>query len=385
MKAKRQQIGRLGSAIVGVFCLLSTFPNMSGQAPARSTTRLPVLDFLHMKQPIPSTASFHDPGYYVWGGTMVRDDRGVYHLYYSRWKESAGPDGWLTYSEIAHATGASPTGTFTFRDVSLPPRGSHFWDGTTTHNPTIKRFGGKYYLYYMGNTGDRVLTKGMNWTHRNNQRIGVAVADNPKGPWRRSDKPLIDISPDRLASDSLVVTNPSLTRGRDGRYYMLYKAVGLRDPMPFGGPVVHLMAIANSPVGPFRKNYQPLLTIQGSAFPFEDPFFWFDAKRDRYFVILKDNKGIVSGLGHASLVLYESTDAKDWKPSSHLLVSDLELRWKGRATEAVSSLERPQLLFNDAGDPLLLLVAINNKTPGSLSYNVRIPLAPEVRPKTTLP
>jgi hypothetical protein len=375
MKAKRQQGRMLGSAILGVLCLLSVSSNLASQAPARSGTKLPALDFPRMMQAIPSTASFHDPGYYVWCGTMVKDDRGLYHLYYSRWKQSSGPNGWLTYSEIAHATGASPTGTFTFRDVSLPSRGSHFWDGTTTHNPTVKRFGAKYYLYYMGNTGDRVLTRGLNWTHRNNQRIGVAVADNPNGPWQRSDTPLINISPDPRAPDSLAVTNPSLTQGRDGRYYLLYKAVGRRNPMPFGGPVVHLMAVASSPVGPFTKLDQPLLTVPGSAFPFEDPFFWFDAKRDRYFVILKDNQGIVSGLGHASLVLYESTDAKDWKPAPHLLVSDLELRWKDRATEPVANLERPQLFFNDAGNSVVLLVAIQDKTPGSLPYNVRIPLA----------
>ena len=50
---------------------------------------------------------------------------------------------------------------------------------TITHNPTVIRARGKYYLYYMGNTGD-----GSFWSHRNNQRIGVAVADKPEGPWR---------------------------------------------------------------------------------------------------------------------------------------------------------------------------------------------------------
>ena len=35
------------------------------------------------------------------------------------------------------------------------------------------------------------------WVNRNNQRIGVAVADDPNGPWKRFDKPLIDAKPER--------------------------------------------------------------------------------------------------------------------------------------------------------------------------------------------
>lgn len=38
------------------------------------------------------------------------------------------------------------------------------------------RVGKKYFLYYMGNYGDGAVTGALNWTHRNHQRIGVAVA-----------------------------------------------------------------------------------------------------------------------------------------------------------------------------------------------------------------
>ena len=39
--------------------------------------------------------------------------------------------------------------------------------------------------------------KSLNWTHPNHRRIGVAIAENPVGPWTRFDRPVVDISADR--------------------------------------------------------------------------------------------------------------------------------------------------------------------------------------------
>jgi hypothetical protein len=362
---------RMELAALSVFLLLAC-AGLGAQARV-AAGGVPPLDLAGSMRPIPATAAFSDPGYYVWCGTMIRGGDGRYHLYYSRWKLSDGFQSWVTRSEVAHAVGDSPEGPFVFHDVALPARGARFWDGLVTHNPMIHRFGGKYYLYYMGDTGDGVVMRDLNWGMRNQQRVGVAVADDPNGPWKRFDKPLIDVSADPSAPDSLCTNNPSLTQGRDGRYYLLYKAVGREKPLPFGGPVVHLMAVSDSPTGPFKKDPTPLLTVPGNNFPFEDPFLWFDAQRDLYFVILKDNKGIVSGLGHSSLILYESKDATHWKASEHLLVSDLKLNWEGGRTQKVDNLERPQLSFDKAGNPIALIVAI--RVGEQPTFNVRIPLA----------
>lgn len=330
------------------------------------------LDLASAMQPVPPAAAFRDPGYYVWCGTMVHGTDGMYHLFYSRWKVSTGFESWVTASEVAHAVGATPIGPFRFHDVALPPRGAQMWDGMVTHNPTVQKFGKKYYLYYMGNTGDGIIMPTLNWTHRNHQRIGVAVANSPNGPWQRMDHPLIDVSANATAPDSLAVANPSVTRARDGSYLLLYKAVGRQKPLPFGGPVVHLMATARSPTGPFEKNLSPMFTMAGSNFPFEDPFLWYDSRRDTYFVIMKDNHGTVSGTGRSSLVLYGSRDARDWRPSAHLLVSDLVVKWAGKPAQTVARMERPQIFFDDHGKAKVLLVAIYENA--ITSYNVRIPL-----------
>ncbi len=333
---------------------------------------LPEMNIASMIQPVPESAKFIDPDYYIWCGSMTRTEDGKYHLFYSRWPRKLGHYAWVTNSEIAHAIGDSPTGPFRHHDVSLPARGQSYWDGLDTHNPTIQRFGGKFYLYYTGNTGDGKEMKTLNWVHRNNQRIGVAVADSPNGPWKRSDKPLLDVSADPDAPDALVVTNPSVTRDNNGRYLMIYKAVAKKRPKPFGGPVVHLTATAKSPTGPFTKQLKPIFTSEGADFPAEDPFVWYQGDRDQYYAIVKDFNGYFTKAGK-SLALFQSEDGLDWKPSKNALVSKTEIRWASGLLQKVNSLERPQLLFEN-GMPVLLLGAVDETKERTHSYNVQIPL-----------
>ena len=45
---------------------------------------------------------FADPEYYQWGGSVVEDDKGMYHMFYARWRKDnpRGMYGWLYVSEI---------------------------------------------------------------------------------------------------------------------------------------------------------------------------------------------------------------------------------------------------------------------------------------------
>ena len=141
----------------------------------------------------------------------------------------------------------------------------------------------------------------MKFTHRNNQRIGVAVATSPNGPWARFDTPLIDISPDSLSHDALMVSNPSVTMRPDSTFLLIYKAVGKKNKPPFGGPVVHLTATSDSPAGPFIKQQVPVFTIKDVHFPAEDPYIWYQG--DRYYAIVKDMNGYFTKAGR-SLALF---------------------------------------------------------------------------------
>ena len=330
------------------------------------------LDLAAMIQPLPETAVMREPGYFVWGGSMVKGEDGLYHLFYARWKKETRFSGWASHSEIAHATAPSPSGPWTHRDVALPMRGAEFWDGMCTHNPCIRKFDGTYYLYYMGNTGDGKLARGLNWTHRNNQRIGVAIAKSPSGPWRRLDKPLIDVSADKSAPDSLMVSNPAVTRRPDGTYQLIYKAVGQKKPLPFGGPVVHLSATSKSPTGPFVKSLEPIFTDGVSHFPAEDPCMF--TLGGKVYTLIKDQGGHFVKQKGRSLVLFEEDGKGGWRLAPHAFVTGTTLRRESGEVQSLRYLERPQLYIED-GKPVALLAAAATLDMKE-TFNVQIPLAP---------
>jgi predicted GH43/DUF377 family glycosyl hydrolase len=328
------------------------------------------LDFQTLVQPVPQAAKFSDPEYNIWCGSMVRTEDGKCHLFYSRWPIKLGHYAWVTHSEIAHAVADHPLGPYKHVDVALPPRGAEFWDGLCTHNPTVLHFGAKYYLYYMGNTGDGKASSSLNWSHRNNQRIGVAVADSPNGPWQRMDQPLIAPTPG--FHDALCLANPSVVERPEGGYLMVYKAVADKGPKPFGGPVVHIVATADSPTGPFKKHPDPIFTSKDSSFAAEDPFIWRGA--DRYWAVVKDFKGSFTKQG-PSLALFESKDGIDWRLSEHPLVAKVGIEWEDKPWKPLFKLERPQVWLEN-GKPAVLFCAAADRSDLNHTFNVAIPLKP---------
>ncbi len=306
-------------------------------------------------------SKFENDDWSIWGGSMVKGEDGLYHLFYSRWKKNLGW-AWITNSEIAHAVAESPFGPFAFKDVALPIRDSSYWDGLCTHNPTVHKFNGKYYLYYMGNTGDGKVVSSpgkqvLNPVHRNNQRIGVAVANTPNGPWERFETPLINVSPNKDALDASMVSNPSITQTPDGGCLMVYKAVGKQKSGIWGGPVVHCVATSKHPTGPFKKYDKPVFQAKSSDFPAEDPFIW--NQNGKFRAIVKDMHGAFTNQGRA-LVLFDSEDGFNWKLSKNPLLSKLEINWANGHKQKVDHLERPQLYIEN-GKPTALLCAADVK------------------------
>jgi beta-glucanase (GH16 family)/predicted GH43/DUF377 family glycosyl hydrolase len=333
------------------------------EAPKSATTDM---NFQKAIQPLPSTARFADADYFIWCGSPIKGDDGKYHLFYSRWLKKYGFNAWVTHSEIARAVSDSPLGPYKHANVVLPPRAAAFWDGLCTHNPTVQKFGDKYYLYYMGNTGDGKNLPTLNWTHRNNQRVGVAVADKPDGPWTRFDKPLIEPTPNFY--DALCLANPSVVERPGGGYLMVYKAVADKKPLPFGGPVLHCVATADSPVGPFKKEPNPVFVKEGVHFAAEDPYVW--VQGGRYFAIVKDFAGHFTNAGK-SLALFESPDGIRWDVSKDALVSRIEVTWQDGRVQKLNLLERPQLLIEN-GVPIALYCAADEGN--GVTTNLQIPL-----------
>ena len=320
------------------------------------------IDFKAWLQPSSAQSIFQQEGYYVWCGSVTKGNDNAYYLFYSRWPKKAGFKGWVTHSEVAVARSKSPTGPFKFVKVALGKRDKQYWDADVTHNPTVHHFNGRYYLYYMGNYGN-----GEFWNNRNHQRIGVAVAKHPLGPWVRMNEPVIDVdSANNDSHDYLMTSNPAICKTNDGRYVMVYKSVS-KGPMPFGGMVYHKVAFANGPTGPFIKTTNPVFQKDTVRFAAEDPYIW--RQHNKYWALVKDFKGSFTGQ-NLSLALFESKDAISWQVAKHPLASTMNIQFTDTTWKA-TKVERPQLLVEN-GIPKVLYVAVmmeNEET-----FNIAIPL-----------
>jgi hypothetical protein len=309
-------------------------------------------------EPVQPFSIFGMQGYCVWDPSMIRDEKGELHLFFSRWPICEGFEAWVTHSEVCRARAETPLGPFHFEEVVLPRRPG-YWDGDVTHNPSVRCFGVRYYLYYNGNQSE-----GDWWGHRNNQRVGLAVADRPQGPWTRFDTPLLDVTAG--AWDAKVTTNPSCTQTPDGRFILVYKGVGDKNPPPKYGPVLHGVAFADRPEGPFIKHPEPIFASEGAEFPGEDPFVW--CRNDRYHVLLKDQGTFYSSSSRA-IVHFESTNGIDWELSKQPIVQERELLHSDGHRQPVHRLERP-FLYTDNGVTQAFLCGVKSEKDENLSQIV---------------
>jgi hypothetical protein len=337
------------------------------------------LDLGSRVQPLPTANRFSESGFHVWCGAPVKGPDGKYHLFYSRWPAKVGfAPGWAIHSEIAYAVADQPAGLYRPVNVALPPRGINpatgqkFWDSDVTHNPNAFFHAGKYYLYYMGNFGD-----GKSYPqHRNHQRIGVAIATNPAGPWQRLDQPIIDISDDKKSFDSLCVTNPAACVRPDGGVLLIYKAVQFVEGKAMGGQVRYGVATATKPEGPYLKQPGHIFEAEKPGNHWmvaEDPFIWFSKKYgNRYYAVTRDVVGTFTGAA-GGICLFQSNDGLNWQPAAKpkVLESSFEI---ADGTRSRTKMERPALLIENE-EPLFLFGATDGyQKDGKTSSNVQVPL-----------
>ena len=317
--------------------------------------------------PVSEKSVLKNPDYNIWGASMVQTDDGICHLFYTRWPFESGFKGWLKNSDIVYATSKSPTGPYEFQEVILTGFGKGHWNEEAAHNPHIKKFGDKYYLYFISHRKEDLgLSDWMN--HIFTQRIGVAVAGHPAGPWEVLPEPLIDYQEGKPAHGYMV--NPSVCETPDGNYLMMFKArkpgaekLGKFDP-------IHCLATSPTPTGPFTIAKETLLT-EATA---EDPFLWH--QNGKYYSVVKDMHAHYTGF--KSLALFESEDGLNWGPSENIMISKTEIVWESGDTTQLTNLERPQIWFDKNGNPAVLFCAAREKCekgdPEKPTYNVHIPL-----------
>ena len=306
---------------------------------------------------------FKTEGYYNWGASIHQDKRGIYHLFYSRWKKEYTFTGWLTHSEVAHATSKSSAGPWKYKETVLQGRGKGYWDAITAHNPKIKYFEGKYYLYYistnMGNQGisDKELLataqtgyKHPNWQLlRPNQRTGVAVSTSINGPWKRMDKPLIEPS----GPITTLTVNPAIDRSKDGKYYLVVKG---DKPNTTHFVRNQAIAVSDSPAGPFEMREKPVIDYMDT----EDMSIWFDKTRERFYGVFH---------AHTFIGLVTSQDGINWKMANDHVLMLKSIKMKDGSVIEPDRLERPYV-YTENGKPVTLSLAVKK---GEESYNIHIP------------
>lgn len=324
------------------------------------------LDFSKLLQGVSADNILYDTvDYYNWGSSIVKGDDGKYHLFYAQMPRDLGFSTWLNDGVISRATADKPEGPYTHQETVLKGRGFGFWDETTAHNPWIQKYDGKYYLYYMSsNYGGRKLNPTQlhdartKWIDnefralvRENQRIGVAVADNITGPWKRFDKPMVE---PKLPIEK-ITCNPAVTQRPDGGFLML-----VRGDMPDTTELVRhqAIALADSPTGPWE--IQPKAAV--SYMNAEDPAVWYDKKRERYYAIYH-------GFGYMGLIT--SLDGLNWKKAKHYKIMELAYKNDKGEMVKVARMERPFLFLED-GEPKVLTVSIQLKD--GESYSMFIPI-----------
>ncbi len=271
--------------------------------------------------------------------------------------------GWLKYSEIAYAVSDNPDGPFGFVKTLIRGSGdSTKWNYYNAHNPHIKKFDNKICLYFIATNPLYNKEENQNtWMkYVGGQRIGVAtaksVAELVKGNYQISSEPII--IPDNKNTFHRVV-NPSVTQGPDGKYLMMFKSSSQKDGH---GHMTHWIAGAANPEGPFKLIGSVFTDAEYSA---EDPYFWFDKKRNKFYAIVKDfsHSGKLAPQFGALALITSNDGITNWKPAENPLVSLRQYINETGDTIKLAHLERPQLLLDKEGQPLVLYAAASVKSP----------------------
>ena len=317
-------------------------------------------------------------------------------------------DAWVLYSEIAYAVSEQPDRDFKYVSTVLEGRihtgDSSAWDAQAVHNPHIKRYNGKYYLYYIGNMDPGPQPEGFpGWAlnKRNrcqqSQLTGVLVFDSfdslLAGNFTRSADPLL-IPRTRVRADkdnilfpsaegttalpdNIIIVNPSVVYRESDNKYLLYFKGNIYDPHWKGA---HGVAISDSPEGPFTALDNFVFNIEtedGTLASAEDPYVWYHQKYKKFYAIIKDFSGKITG-SEPGLAILESEDGISWERINGTSIIEKRLSFIDGSTLKVSNLERPQLLIDEEGNPRVLYAAcsvepVGAKKDGS-TFNVQIPL-----------
>lgn len=300
--------------------------------------------FIERLQPVPKNSGFKMDGYWVWGGSVIKVDS-VYHLFVSRWpKKNKFPDDYFVESQIVRATSKSPLGPYTLQEVVIGERDSSFWDSNMAHNPTIHKIGNLYVLFYIGSD----FTTNRIGSNRLLRSVGYAVASNINGPWKRSDKPIIDEESN----------NPAVLVEPDQSVKLMYRDENLKIKI----------AVAHD----FRGPYTTANDNAWNVAKLED--FYLFKKGEEYHFICEDNVGKATGHVRWGADFISADGINNWKPYDPVIAYNHDILYTDGTILNCVRRERPQLFIQNGKITHLL----NGVYDGNDSWCQPVPLEPPV-------
>jgi predicted GH43/DUF377 family glycosyl hydrolase len=318
--------------------------------------------------PAPIDGGFKMEGYWIWGASVIKGDDGRYYMFASRWphKLKFGPH-WLTNSEIVLAVSDKPEGPYKFQKVILPPRREKYWDGKMTHNPDIKKYGDTYLLYYTGTTytgkmpdpDHQALDTSALVTYAHyHERIGLATSKSIFGPWKRFDKPILDVRKGKW--DSLIVSNASPVILPDGKIMLFYKGVSKLRHHAISA------AIADNYMGPYKRISDEPFDMGVDA---EDPTIWYE--NGKYHALMLD-----TGKKYSNKEIYYCTSDNllKWKVDSNPIVIKKNILWDDGKYRKMNSTERPKIFLENDKATNVFIATGSTINGVRYTWNMVIPL-----------
>jgi hypothetical protein len=267
-------------------------------------------------QPVKPGSGFKMEGYHVWGGSVIEVE-GTYHMFASRWPaHNDFPYDYFTMSEIVRATSNTIEGPYTFQEVVIGERDSSFWDANMAHNPTIHKINDTYVLFYIGSDFTTMRNE-----RRPLRRIGYATAKDIKGPWIRSDEPVLNRESN----------NPAILVEDDKSVKMMFRDEKLKvfvaTALSFKGPY----EIRNDNVWPRAK--------------LED--FYLFKRQGKYHMLCEDNVGDVTGHVRWGAHLISEDGIDNWKVYHDSIAYDHDVHFTDGSVLKCNRRERPQLFIEN--------------------------------------
>ena len=268
--------------------------------------------FIDNLLPAAEGSGFRMEGYYVWCGSPIKGEDGLYYLFASRWPVRTGfPTGYSNYSEIVLAATDRLEAPFRYVKTIISARSGGYWDSRMAHNPCIVKTSGHYVLFYIGS--DDGL-----WEHR---KIGYAVSDTINGDWRRSPRPIA------LPTNA---NNPAVYVEEDQSILMIFRDGELKVSAARAGKFDGEYVILNDDVSPGIK--------------LEDPFIY--KSNGRYEMLIEDaDAGLTGYTAYGAHLVSE--DGVNWRPNTPVLGYTHAIPLTNGIVVHADRRERPSLLFED--------------------------------------